>query len=113
MSQDPVNQANSVAERLFLSVRFLAIGEGDVRSRLKGVFLQLWALQEHEFPEELRADFRWVMEQFSRFPSSHPEYETDVEVTLAKIKNATGKKIAERVFGIYTRVQQIRGFPVV
>ena len=104
--------AESVKERVYLSVKELCIGREDVRSRLQISVNILMALNADEFPEELREDFIWVIEQSTKCKSDTPEYRSDLETTMRKIKNSTGKKIAERVFKMYSRIQEIRGFPL-
>ncbi len=102
--------AESLAERVFRSVRHLAIGKGDVRSRLKVVGVTLVPLLESEFPAELREDFCWVMEQLTRYK---PEFEEGrIEATMNRIRNSTGEKIATRIFEIYLKLQDIRNRPI-
>ena len=110
-SRDAKAAAESVVERLYLSVRHLATAKGDVRSRLVSVGVTLAPLQEGEFPETLRSDYRWIMNQMTRY---EPQYgEGRIEATMNKIQNTTGEKIAQRVFEMYSTVQQIRGNPLV
>ena len=102
--------AESVVERLYLSVHHLATARGDVRSRLIGVGTTLAPLLEREFPKELRSDYRWVMAQLTHY---EPVYnEGRIEATMKRIKNATGEKIAKRVFEMYSKVQQMRSYPL-
>lgn len=104
--------AESVIERVYLAVQQLCIGQGDVRARLKTAVLTLLPLQEKEFPEELRKDFSWVISQSIKYRSEMPKFRGDLETTLRRIRNSTGQKIAERIFHIYSRLQNIRGFPL-
>lgn len=102
--------AKSVVERVYFSVNQLAVGEGDVRSRLKVAGFTLAALQERDFPLELREDFRWVMEQLTRHKSDGRT--GAIEATMYRIKNSTGAKIATRILHIYSKLQAIRNCPV-
>ena len=104
--------AESVKQRVFLAVQDLCVGEGDVRTRLIVAIDTLMALSPSEFPEDLRKDFEWVMQQSTKYESDIPEHRRNLEVTMKKIRNSTGKKIAEKIFKIYSDIQNIRGFPL-
>jgi len=106
------SQAESVVERLYISVKHLCTAPGDVRSRLVGAVITLLPLQVNEFPEELQADFDWVITQSTKYKSQTPQYQGNIETTMKRIKNSTGEKIAERIFLLYAQVQDIRGFPL-
>ncbi len=106
------NQAESVVERVYQAIEHLCIGRGDVRERLKGAALHLIFLCEDDFPEHLRVDFIWIRTQVSRYKSQIPEYEGNIDATMKRIKNSTGEKIAERIFKLYSDIQDIRGFPL-
>jgi hypothetical protein len=104
--------AESVKQRVFLAVQDLCIEEGDVRARLIVSISTLMPLNPDEFPEALRKDFEWVMLQSTKHESTFPEHRSNLEVTMKKIRNSTGKKIAEKIFRIYSEIQNIRGFPL-
>ena len=105
-------RAESVVERVYLAVKHLCTGRGDVRNRLVGAVMTLLPLQISEFPEELQDDFDWVISQSTKYESQLPEHEGSIEATMRRIRNSTGEKIAERIFRIYARIQDIRGFPL-
>lgn len=104
--------AESVIERVYLAVEHLCIGQGDVRKRLQIAVATLLPLQEEEFPSELREDFNWVISQSTKYPSEDPKFRGNLEETMLRIKNSSGQKIAERIFHIYSNLQEIRGFPL-
>ena len=104
--------AESVRERVFLAVQDLCVGRGDVRSRLIPAINTLFPLNPHEFPKTLQNDFEWVMSESTKYKSDIPMYRSDLEVTMRRIKNSTGEKIAQRIFDIYKTIQDIRGFPL-
>ncbi len=112
MNNKNKTDAESVVERLYLAVHHLAIGKGDVRDRLRVVALDLFPLLETDFPEELRDDFKWVKTQMTKYESEYPQFTGNVEVTMRRIRNSTGQKIAERIFELYSRVQEFRGYPL-
>lgn len=91
-------------EKLNQAVRLLAIGEGDVRSRLNEAYLVFHPVQERDFPDHLKKDWMWICEQLTRF---EPPYEGRgrVEYTLSKIQNRTGRKIAERIVTLYHELE--------
>lgn len=104
--------AESVKQRVFLSVHELCIGRGDVRSRLIPAIETLSPLSESEFPVNLQKDFAWIMKESTKFQSDIREHRSDLEVTMRRIQNSTGEKIAQRIFDMYRELQDIRGFPL-
>lgn len=104
--------AESVKERVFLAVQELCVEEGDVRARLVVSINILMALSPNEFPEALRKDFELVIQQSTKYESDTPKHRTNLEVTMSRIRNSTGKKIAKKIFKIYSDIQNIRGFPL-
>jgi hypothetical protein len=86
------SQAESVVERVYLSVEHLCTAPGDVRSRLVGAIITLLPLQAREFPEELQADFDWVIAQSTKYKSQIPQYQGNIEATMKRIRNSTGEK---------------------
>jgi hypothetical protein len=93
-------------------VEHLCTSQGDVRKRLIGAVSALLPLQTHEFPKELQADFNWVIAQSTKYETQMPQYEGNLDATMKRIKNSTGEKIAKKIFSIYSRIQDIRGFPL-
>ena len=104
--------AEDVIERVYIAIEQLCTGRGDVRKRLQTAVMTLFPLQEKEFPEELRGDYRWVISESTKYKSEMPEFRGDLEATMRRIQNSTGQKIAKRIFHIYSRLQEIRGFPL-
>ncbi len=104
--------AESVVERLYLAVRHLCVAEGDVRARLVISVETLCALRVDEFPERLRADFSWVMAQSTKYPAAPGSRHGTIATTMRRIRNTTGRQIAQRIFAIYSEIQEIRGFPL-
>ena len=79
----------------------LATAPGDVRSRLWQAYSTFHPLTPEHFPEHLRKDFEWVMNQLTkRQPYINYEgrvQEGSVEVSLKHMRNSTGTKIAEKL----------------
>jgi len=104
--------AESVVERVCLAVEQLCTEKGDVRKRLEIAVMTLLPLQVHDFPKSLQSDFDWVLQESTKYKSPHPKFRGDLEATMKRIKNSTGQKIAQRIFSIYSSIQDIRGFPL-
>ena len=104
--------AESVIQRVYLSVEELCIGKGDVRQRLKDAVLILLPLQTRDFPACLQKDFEWVIKESSKYESHHPKFRGNLDETMRRIRNTTGQKIAQRILSIYSTLQDIRGFPL-
>lgn len=104
--------AEEVIERIYIAIEQLCTGRGDVRKRLQTAVMTLLPLQEKELPEELRGDFKWVISESTKYKSEMPEFRGDLEATMRRIQNSTGQKIAKRILHIYSRLQEIRGFPL-
>jgi hypothetical protein len=99
------NKAESVLERVYIAVEHLCTAKGNVKERLIVAVNTLLPLRTREFPEELQDDFYWVITQSTQF-------ENNVELTMKRIRNSTGEKIAKKIFLIYSKIQDIRGFPL-
>lgn len=104
--------AESVVKRVYLAVQQLCTGQGDVRKRLQAAVLMLLPMQVREFPECVQEDFDWVIRESTKYESQYPQFRGDLEATMMRIRNSTGQKIAQRIFDIYSSIQDIRGFPL-
>jgi len=90
----------------------MCIAEGDVRERLIGAIQTISILSTQKFPEHLQSEFDWIMAVAIKHKSPYPNLHSDLEETMRKIRRATGRKIAERLFKLYSNLQDIRGFPL-
>lgn len=106
------NQAEAVVARVYESVKSLCTGQGDVRDRLIIAVQILLPLSPEQFPVSLRNDFLWVLQQATKFEPANQGRIGTIEATMRKIKNSTGQKIANKIFNIYSAIQDIRGFPL-
>ncbi len=108
------SSAESVVERVYLAVKILCTGGGDARSRVRTAMNCLVFLSESQFPTQLQADFKWIVSQATKFSPDSPNYRQEgrIDATMRRIKNSTAKQIAERIFKLYSDVQDIRGFPL-
>ncbi len=105
-------KAESVIERVYISVEQLCVGPGDVRKRLKDAVMTLIFLREEDFPDELRSEYNWIISESTKFESRAPRIRGDLEETMLRIRNSTGEKIAQKIFSLYSKLQDIRGFPL-
>lgn len=91
-------------EKLYVGVQTLAVGPGDVRSRLLGAFMSFHTLRVEDFPLELQRDWKWVMMKVTRFGPIYDHKgnvrKGSVEHTMERIHNSTGAKIARRIFDL-------------
>lgn len=106
------NQAEAVVQRVYSAVESLSTGKGDVRDRLEMAIGILLPLPARDFPEHLRKDFEWVINESTKYESPYPECHGNITETMKRIRNSTESKIAERIFKIYSEIQNIRGFPL-
>ena len=95
-------------EKLFNAVHALAVGPGDVRSRLLVAYAHAHTLGAENFPEELRKDWEDIGKSLNRFGPIY-DYEGQVsrgsvEHTLNRIKNRTGSKIAKKFFHLFSEL---------
>lgn len=104
--------AESVIERVYLAVEQLCTGRDDVRGRLRIAVTILLPLRDQDFPRELQDDFNWVIASATKYKSEYPQSCGDLESTVRRIRRSTGQRIAQRIFQIYRRLQDVRGFPL-
>lgn len=106
------NAAESVVERVYFAIQQLCTETGDVRKRIQIAVMTLLPLRTLDFPTCLQQDFDWVIHESTKYKSPDPQFRGDLEFTMTRIRNSTGKKIAQRIFHIYSTIQDIRGFPL-
>jgi len=102
----PIHPGASYAyEKLLVALDSLAAGTGDVRERLLHAYECFPMLKPADFPEHLRADFQWVMDQLTRFGPRYHENgklaQGSVEHTMRRIQNRRGARIARKIVHLY------------
>ena len=85
--------------KLSESVRRLVVGQGDVRSRLRWACEYLFMVQKSMLPAELHERWDSIHSALHRYPAEFGRSSADM--TLSRIKNATGSKIAQSVLTLY------------
>jgi len=95
-------------EKFHAALHRLAVAEGDVRSRLKGAYRHLRCLSEDQVPSDLRAEWIAILKALTRFgPECDPDgtlYQTAIDHTMSRIKNRTGRAMAERIYNLVQEV---------
>jgi hypothetical protein len=89
-------------EKFRSAIYRLAVGEGDVRDRLRGAYKDLRILSERDVPPRLREELKSVLSDLTkRGPDRDPDgtvYRKSIDHTLSRIRNSTGHKIAVRIW---------------
>jgi len=92
-------------EKLFEALHALALGSGDIRSRLEIAFTSFYVLEKHHFPQKFQEDWEWIMKEMTKFGSVYRadgrEWRSPVQHTMKRIRNKTGVKIAEKIFELF------------
>lgn len=91
-----VDRALYALEKFSDAVRTLAVGPGDVRSRLLTASLGFHTVRAEDLPGSLRRNLRWIERMLTR---SAPRWKGDgrVPASLAQMQNRTGARIARRI----------------
>ena len=86
----------------------LAVGEGDVRDRLRGAYRYLRMLSEDEVPPRLRDEWKSILNALTRHgPEVGPDgevYRRAIDNTMSRIRNSTGRAIAERICALVREI---------
>lgn len=95
-------------EKLFEALHALALGPGDVRSRLLHAYMSFHPLRAEHFPPDSQRDWAWVIGKMAKFG---PLFRADgrvwkgsVEHTMSRIRNRTGVQIAQRIFDLFWKL---------
>lgn len=87
-------------------IRELAVGEDDVRWRLRDAYLVLHTIQPTRFPTPLQPHFRWVLESLTAKEERMPG-EGRLMATLRTMRKSTGGKIARRILEIADALDEL------
>ena len=98
-------------EKLLQAERSLALGEGDMRSRLSSAFLCFHTLMETDFPEDLKPEYRWIM---SKLTAREPYYDYEGKVQVGSVarscqsmRNKTAASIDERLLHLKDKIKDL------
>lgn len=81
----------------------LAIGPGEIKSRLLAASDEFWAVDPEMLPFEIKINIDWIRDQLMRFPSIRDEGE--IAATIRRIQRCTCVEIAKRVVLIYSLLE--------
>ena len=99
-----MNQYPYAKEKLCVVMHELAAGKEDVRSRLLNAFMIFHTLKVDDFPLEFREEWKWIEGQLTKYgplcDCNGKEILGSAENTMRRIRNSTGKRIAEKIFNI-------------
>jgi len=90
-------------EKFSQAVYLLAIGPGDVRSRLRKAYIEFSLVPEKAIPEPLVEDYQWIMKKITKHDPIAGE--SRHIATLERMQNRTGAKIAERICYLTSRLE--------
>lgn len=94
----------SYAQEKFQSaIRYMAIGPGDARERLRSVFMTVHVIRPDDLPVPLNSHLSWVYKEMTWRNARH-KYEGTLDATLTQMRKATASRIAERVLDIVDAV---------
>ena len=95
-------------EKFHAALRLLAVGQGDVRSRLREAYRYLRMLRKEDVPDSLRVEWNAILVALTRHGpevgSDGKSYGTAVIHTMARIRNSTGSVIAQRIYSLVNSI---------
>ena len=95
------------ASDLFKSaVYLLAVGPGDVRSRLREAFDKFYPVQSHLLPDDIKKEYDCIFKQLTKREKRFPS-DGKVDATLYRMRNSTGAKIAKRIVELKLRMDEL------
>ena len=99
-----------MVEKLGNAIEILATHPGDARARIIASYLQFHTLRASDFPEQLRADWEWIISEITRFGPA-PDFgigrrRGSVEHTMSRVRNRTAAKVAEKLYELYWVVSE-------
>ncbi len=89
--------------KLSEAVRRLVVGEGDVRGRLSWASEYLDMVSRDMLPPHLWEYWDSIQTDLHRFPAQ--DGRTATEMTLRRIRNSTGSKIAQRILSLSVELE--------
>jgi len=85
------------------AVDTMATHPGSIKDRLVAAYNQFAPVLEKDFPDELKADYKWVMEKLTK---KDPIFdEGSVRATLYGMHTKTAVKIAEKILDLRNRLE--------
>ena len=102
---------NYTEEKFIQAERALTLGMGAIKSRLKDAHRYLLPLADADFPEDLKADFQWIVQRLNTKVPLRDRWTGDVisgsvSQTLHFMANKTALTIAERIVYLRARLRE-------
>ncbi len=103
-------------EKSHMAVYELAIGRGNLRSRLPEAFAQLIRIDTPVLPGHLQSDYTWIMESLTAKPAKQRRYvngkwiegyEGRIGATLAYMRYNKMEEIARRIYDFNSRLEAV------
>jgi hypothetical protein len=87
------------------AVYLLAVGPGDIRSRLEEAFNEIIPIQASLLPDGIRKDYQWICDQLTK---KEPRFNGDdrLSATLYRMHKSTKVKIAKRIYELNRRINE-------
>ncbi len=92
-------------EKFTAAVHSLAVGAGDIRSRLLSAYMSFHTVKQEDLPEALRMDFDIIMKELTKKEPIGSE--GNVDATLSSMNDETGVEIAERIIKIEEKLSEL------
>ena len=90
--------------KLHEAVHALAVGKGDVRSRLIEAHRILYPVSQNDFPKDLVDDWIWIEKEWTKSgPKLRPDgtvFTDEFKNTLDRMKNAERVEVATRILSL-------------
>ena len=100
MSKGLTPGATYALEKLGHAVHVLATAPGDARSRLVESYPCYFPIQPQDLPEELRADFEFVVKRLTKYPAEYP-LEGSVNASCRRMINRTASELCRRLVKVH------------
>ncbi len=85
------------------AVEIMATHPGSIKDRLVAAYNKFSPVTEKDFPDELKADYKWVIEKLTK---KDPIFdEGSVRATLYGMHTKTAVKIAEKILYLRNRLE--------
>jgi len=105
---------NKVKNALWESIELLAIEEGNLKERLKQIFIggPLYMIDINLFSDKLKPKWQEIEKMITKYPATYDLSGklllSNIEATLIRIKNKTASRIAKLIVELYYEINTIK-----
>ena len=103
MGRHDMSQLSYASEKFAQAVYLLAIGEGDVRSRLRRAFFEIMPIQASLLPQSIQAEYESIIAELTKREARYPD-QGNFDETIRRMRNSTGAKIAKRIYNLSMKI---------